>query len=341
MKLGKRNHTETNQVVEDITRTVLYEGYSLFPYHRGALKNQKPIPFGVVFPEAYTVYNPHAHSCSQTECIITGTEDAVVNITVRFLHLLKTKIENPGNGNSTDKKNSEISPGTGWQTIERKLSSGELSIPRLTKRTKVIPVTFGKLNENKIITYDNINAKQLTVASALDGSILISAACIRNNTYRITVRITNKTSIKYASKKTRDQVLSQSFLSTHTILNVENAEFISSQNPGDAWKNCTDECMNINSWPILIDEHNHTMLSSPIILYDHPKINPQSSGDLFDSTEIEEALLLHVAMLSPGEKRSIAASDEKLNAMLTRVGQVTPEELLQFHSGLKDIYNDQ
>ena len=212
MKLEKGNHIETNQVVEDITRTVLYEGYSLFPYHRGALKNQKPIPFGVVFPEAYTVYNPHAHSCSQTECIITGAEDAVVNITVRFLHLLKTKIENTRKGNSTDQKNSEISPGTGWQTIERKLSSGQLSILQLTKRTKVIPVTFGKLNENKIITYDNINAKQLTVASAINGSISISAVCIRKNTYRIRVRISNTTSIKDASKKTRDQVLLQYFL---------------------------------------------------------------------------------------------------------------------------------
>ena len=86
----------------------------------------------------------------------------------------------------------------------------------------------------------------------------------------------------------------------------------------------------------MIDEGNTTLLSSPIILYDHPQINPQSPGDLFDSTEIEEALLLHVAVLSDEEKKRIGESDEKLQAMLTKVGQVTPEELINFHSGLKD-----
>ena len=64
----ENDHTlnkETN--VEDLTRTLLYEGYALYPYHRSAVKNQKPVPFGVVFPQQYNMYNEHAHSGMQTQ----------------------------------------------------------------------------------------------------------------------------------------------------------------------------------------------------------------------------------------------------------------------------------
>ena len=42
-----------------------------------------------------------------------------------------------------------------------------------------------------------------------------------------------------------------------------------------------------------------------IVLPDHPQIAPESRGGLFDSTEIEEALLLHVQVLSDEEREEI------------------------------------
>ena len=45
------------------------------------------------------------------------------------------------------------------------------------------------------------------------------------------------------------------------------------------------------------------MLSSPIILYDYPQIAPESAGDIFDGTEIDEILTLRVLTLSEDEKR--------------------------------------
>ena len=40
------------------------------------------------------------------------------------------------------------------------------------------------------------------------------------------------------------------------------------------------------------------VLSSPIILYDHPEIAPESEGELCDSTEIDEILLLRVLTMT-------------------------------------------
>nr|MDQ6890377.1 hypothetical protein [Bacteroidota bacterium] len=68
-----------DHILENLTRTLLYEGYSLFPYHRNAIKNQKPIPFGVVYPADYNAVNVHAHSEMHTDCIVTGEGDLIIN----------------------------------------------------------------------------------------------------------------------------------------------------------------------------------------------------------------------------------------------------------------------
>ena len=69
------------------------------------------------------------------------------------------------------------------------------------------------------------------------------------------------------------------------------------------------ECRSVNTWPVLASEADDVMLGAAIVLPDHPSLAPESLGGLFDSTEIEEALLLHVQALSDGERDEIAAGD--------------------------------
>ncbi|MGI8952070.1 MAG: hypothetical protein ACR2FN_10845 [Chitinophagaceae bacterium] len=339
----------TEFILENITQTLLYEGYALYPYHRSAIKNQKPIPFGVVFPQQYNIYNEHSHSKMQTQCIVTGSDNLQINISVRFLHLLKVEIFEKDLQQKTSESdfvqvhnvslNGKIYQ-AGWQTIERKISTGNLQISQLIKNRKVIFIKFDKVYDTTNISDENGEtvAKQINSVSQIKGTIIVEAESVKNtqNAFRITVTVTNTTPFENTEAITRDEVLTQSFLSTHIILNTSDGQFISHQDPDEKWKTVIDECANINTWPILIDEANTTLLSSPIILYDHPQINPQSHGDLFDSTEIEEALLLHVNLLSDEEKKRISQSDEKLQAMLKKVGEITPEELINFHSGLKE-----
>ena len=87
----------------------------------------------------------------------------------------------------------------------------------------------------------------------------------------------------------------QSFLSMHTLMKCSGGKFISHQNTPIEWQEAMSACTQINQWPILMDENDTCMLASPIIFYDHPELSASSPGDLFDSTEIEEALLLHLA----------------------------------------------
>ncbi len=341
----------SDSILENITRTLLYEGYSLYPYHRSAIKNQKPVPFGVVFPQAYNAYNEHSHSTMRSESIVRGNKNFSINIIVRFLHLKKVEIfESIHDGKNETGFEQVYSLNTadkvfqgGWQTLERKINTGNLQIDSLLQSSKTIFLEFEKIHDSEDIS-DNRETigKQINKVAEIKGTIIVEAVKVdRPGSYRLTVTVTNTTSIENAGAANRDDIISQSFLSTHIILKADGAKFISHQSPGEEWKTVISECENKNTWPILIEETDTTLLSSPIILYDYPEINPQSHGDLFDSTEIEEALLLHVSVLSDDEKRRIGNSDEKLQHMLNKVGQVTPQELINFHGVLKHNVENQ
>ncbi len=58
----------------------------------------------------------------------------------------------------------------------------------------------------------------------------------------------------------------------------------------------------MNTYPVLATDADDAVLGAAIVLPDHPRIAPESRGGLFDSTEIEEALLLHVQTLSDAER---------------------------------------
>jgi hypothetical protein len=339
------NLRDTDSILENLTQTLLYEGYALYPYYRSAIKNQKPVPFGVIFPSDYNNYHEHSHSNMQSQCIISGGDDLTVNIHVRFLHLRKTELFQADNKGDTyvPVVSLEIGGNTyqaGWQTIERKISTEDIPVSELISNCKIIPVEFDNMNEGEIILNEEkeVAAKRIINVSEIKGSIKMEADAVKEmpGSFRITVTVTNTTPVENAESVSRDEVFLQSFLSTHIILQTRQGEFISHQDPPEEWKHAIASCNNINTWPMLIDKNNSTLLSSPIILYDYPEINPQSSGDLFDSTEIEEALLLHVNLLSDEEKKRIGSNDEKLQAMLNKVNSMTPEDLNIYHSMMKD-----
>jgi hypothetical protein len=67
------------------------------------------------------------------------------------------------------------------------------------------------------------------------------------------------------------------------------------------------------------------------MLPDHPEIASESRGSLFDSTEIEEALLLHVLALSDGERGELADADPAVKAMIERAVSATPQDIVNLH----------
>jgi hypothetical protein len=69
-----------------------------------------------------------------------------------------------------------------------------------------------------------------------------------------------------------------------------------------------------------------SMLSSPIILEDHPRIAPESPGDLFDGGEIDGLLAFNILALSDWEKEEMRA-DPRTREILERTENLTKEQL--------------
>jgi hypothetical protein len=136
----------------------------------------------------------------------------------------------------------------------------------------------------------------------------------------VSYRVDNRTEVEPGLD--RAAAIERSLISTHPLLRVAGGRFISQL---DA------PCESVNTWPVLASPADDVMLGAAIVLPDHPQIAPESRGNLFDNTEIEEALVLHVQVLSDEERAQIAEQDPAVREMIERASAVTPQELSRLH----------
>jgi hypothetical protein len=148
----------------------------------------------------------------------------------------------------------------------------------------------------------------------------LSAHGLGPGTYELALRVENRTVCPAALD--RAAALARSLLSTHPILRVAGGRFISPlERP----------CASVNTFPVLASAADDAVIGAAIVLPDHPQIAPESRGGLFDSTEIEEALLLHVKALSDAERAEIERQDPVVREMVARAAAATPDEILALH----------
>jgi hypothetical protein len=107
--------------------------------------------------------------------------------------------------------------------------------------------------------------------------------------------------------------------------------------PPEPRREAAAACRNVGAWPVLVGEEGQkdTMLSSPIILHDYPRVAPESPGDFFDGTEIDEMLSLRIMTLTDDEKGAVASVDERAGALLARTEALAREQLLGLHGTVR------
>ena len=120
----------------------------------------------------------------------------------------------------------------------------------------------------------------------------------------------------------RAEALGASLISTHVVVRAAGGRFESPLTAG---------CESVNTYPVLATPEDDAVLGAAIVLPDHPRLAPTSRGSLFDATEIEEALLLHVHTLSDGERAAIAAGDPIVAAMVEQAASVSAEDIMRLH----------
>jgi len=120
----------------------------------------------------------------------------------------------------------------------------------------------------------------------------------------------------------RAGALARSLISTQVVVRISAGRF---RSPLDSAPS------SVNIYPVLATAADDAVLGTSYVLPDHPQIAPESRGALFDSTEIEEALLLHVQVLSDAERAEIEAADPAVREMIARAAAATPEDIIALH----------
>jgi hypothetical protein len=79
-----------------------------------------------------------------------------------------------------------------------------------------------------------------------------------------------------------------------------------------------------------------SLLVAPIVLPEQPEIAPESPGDLFDATEIDEILTLRVMTLTDEEKAAARGTDPRAAAIVDRCDTLPPDVLAGLHGARRD-----
>ena len=304
--------------VRRVADAVLYEGYILYPYRASAQKNRNRWQFGVLMPPAYAAADRSERSMAQTECVFEHHGDPVVTVIARFLQ------------------------------VQRR-TAGDAVWDEAVAREVTATADAASLFGGGHVTNFEIRGgaeREGDVVRRRTGllGILAMRACPLPGPWqaaRLTVRLANLTGACPAPA-TRDQALPSALVAAHLIITVSGGAFMSMTGPPEWAADEVTGCENIAVWPVLAGPGGgrEAMLASPIILPDHPEVAPESAGELYDGTEIDEILTLRTLALTDAEKLEARATDERAAALLDRVESMEGEAMTRLHGTFREVHHE-
>ncbi len=171
----------------------------------------------------------------------------------------------------------------------------------------------------------------------IEGRVRLRAELLDGDLARVRMCVHNTTEVEGGEGLPRGDALRSSLISTLVVIETSSGRFVSPLEREGAEGAAVATCESINTFPVLANPTDTAILGAAFVLPDHPAMAPESLGNLFDNTEIEEALLLHVHALSDDERAQIADQDEAVREMVARAQATTPEEIMQLHGRLEEI----
>jgi hypothetical protein len=296
-----------------VADAVMYEGYILYPYRASAPKNRSRWQFGVVMAPGYTAVDSSERDFAQTECVLEHGAQSTVAVVIRFLQVQR-----------------RTSDGSSWdEAVEHELVI-RVDAARLLDGGHVteFEIPAGEEREGDIVRRrEKLAASVLVLATPLPGPW---------GATRLRVRVDNR-SASATVPGTRQDALPTALVAAHMIIGLHGGAFISMTDPPEWASAEVQACENIGCWPVLAGAGGgrQVMLSTPIILYDHPELAPESPGDLYDGTEIDEILSLRTLALSDAEKLEARATDPRAAALIDRVEALGPDDFNRMHGTIR------
>ncbi|MEV6949387.1 hypothetical protein AB0N07_47295 [Streptomyces sp. NPDC051172] len=338
-----------------VADAVLYEGYLLYPYRRSSAKNRVRWQFGVLFPRAWVeqdgpvVPNVSGSADSwyqQTEVLLRIRQrGATLRVRLRYLQLQRKQVEETGHGRLREVESLRTDDGTVHLTFDEAVPCEvDIAVPLDELLQEERTVAAGAPAGREIEALPSGAGRVVRRREEVRAEVTVAAERLGENLCRLRVRTTN-TGGDPDPRATREEALRGALIAAHTLLGGAGVEFVSLIDPPEDLRALAGTCRNEFTFPVLGGEPptshtgatGHVLLSSPIILPDHPQVAPESPGDLHDAAEIDEILTLRTMLLTDEEKREARATDPRAAEILDRVDTMPPEVLERLHGAIRSL----
>lgn len=158
------------------------------------------------------------------------------------------------------------------------------------------------------------------------GRVEVTVTAVRAGLHRVRVHVACNSDV--APDVSRAVAERAALGAAHVVVRAREGVLVSMIDPPPACAADAAACARGGLHPVLAGD---ALLASPIALEDHPRLAPESQGDLFDATEIEEILCLRVQTLTDAEKAEIRAAGGPSARLLARVEALSPEVMMGLH----------
>ncbi|MGX4734884.1 hypothetical protein [Kitasatospora griseola] len=337
-----------------IADAVLFEGYVLYPYRASAAKNRLRWQFGVLVPPGWGE-DSGEHSHQRTECLMEPRPGDRLAVELRFLRAQRRTVE-------------RALPGGGFEPVEELELADRVLVPwdeGVEERIELLlpvpepaegavhpfpepaegtahPFHLPAGEDIEILYAEDVPIGRLVRRrESVEGVLRLTARAVPGPyaVQRLTVVVENTTVRTVAPADGREAALQHSLVSAHLLLGLDRGSFLSVTDPPEWAREAVAQCRNEHTWPVLAGSPGRcrVLLSSPIILEDHPSIAPESPGALYDATEIDEILALRTAALTDREKREARGTDERAGAVIDLADSMPPEVLERLHGAVRGL----
>ncbi|MFF8784899.1 hypothetical protein [Streptomyces sp. NPDC015125] len=329
-----------------VADAVLFEGYVLYPYRASAAKNRLRWQFGVLVPPNWGAGSAE-HSFQRTECLMEPRSGARLSAELRFLHAQRRTVQ-------------RLCPDGEFETVAELELPDRVLVPwdegveervplaagisRLTGEGVSVPFTrpAGEETEPVHDADGRLVGRLVRRRAELQGRVRLTASELDGPYAALRLTATVENTSGWQPEDTaadRAAALPHSLVGAHLFLGLSAGSFVSMTDPPEWATGAVEACRNEHAWPVLAGAEGRAdvVLSSPIILEDHPAIAPESPGALYDALEIDEILALRTAALTDQEKREARGTDPRAAEVIELADTMPPEVLERLHGAVRAL----
>jgi len=332
----------TLTAARQVADAVLYEGYLLYPYRASSSKNQVRWQFGILGPPGAAEAGVGEPPAMSSEVVVEQRAGATVDVLLRFLQVQSRIVERRDGGAWVPVP--ELAVGsTRWvpfhEAVSREIPL--IGLPLVGPRELPVSVPAGEEIE-ELFEDGALIGRLVRTRWPVKGRVAVTSRPGQDARLSvIRLEVSNDTSWTPGAVDgwtDRDVAARYSLVGTHLLVTAQGTQFVSLLDGPDWSDPDTTSCTQERCWPVLIadDDGVDAVLVSPIILADHPTIAPESVGDLFDATEIDEILTLRVMTMTEGEKAEARGTDPRAAAILDRCDTMNDTSMGLLHGARRD-----